>query len=174
MPDHLSAGPLPPRRQGRDGDRRAIRPWVALTKALAEAGADLVLAARRADRLEQTRSLVHERSRRALAVSADVSRPEDAQAVVDAAISEFGHVDLLVNNAPQGHRGAGDARDPGAVPGGDRHQAQRLLLDGAGVRPGDAARQPDRQCRQRRRADQRRPSPGGLLGQQSWADGAHS
>ncbi|TMM03546.1 MAG: glucose 1-dehydrogenase [Actinobacteria bacterium] len=75
---------------------------VAFAKALAEAGADLVLAARRADRLEQTRGLVEERGRRALAVTADVSRPEDAQAVIDAAIGEFGHVDVLVNNAGKG------------------------------------------------------------------------
>ena len=75
---------------------------VAFGKALAEAGADLVLAARRADRLEQTRALVEERGRRALTVSADVARPEDAQAVVDAAVAEFGHVDVLVNNAGKG------------------------------------------------------------------------
>src|SRR5437773_90375 len=72
---------------------------VAFAKALAEAGADLVLAARRAERLEQTRQLVEERGRRAIAVAADVSRPEDAQAVVNAATEEFGRVDVLVNNA---------------------------------------------------------------------------
>jgi len=75
---------------------------VAFGKALAEAGADLVLAARRADRLEHTRALVEERGRRALTVTADVARPEDAQAVVDAAVAEFGHVDVLVNNAGKG------------------------------------------------------------------------
>jgi NAD(P)-dependent dehydrogenase (short-subunit alcohol dehydrogenase family) len=75
---------------------------VAFAKALAEAGADLLLAARRADRLAHTRSLVEERGRRALAVTADVSRPEDAQAVIDAAIAEFGRVDVLVNNAGKG------------------------------------------------------------------------
>ncbi len=75
---------------------------VAFAEALAEAGADLVLAARRADRLKQTRALVEERGRRALTVTADVARPEDAQAVVDAAMSEFGHVDVLVNNAGKG------------------------------------------------------------------------
>jgi NAD(P)-dependent dehydrogenase (short-subunit alcohol dehydrogenase family) len=75
---------------------------VAFAEALAEAGADLVLAARRADRLEQTRALVEERGRRALTVTADVARPEDAQAVVDAAMAEFGHVDVLVNNAGKG------------------------------------------------------------------------
>jgi NAD(P)-dependent dehydrogenase (short-subunit alcohol dehydrogenase family) len=75
---------------------------VAFGKALAEAGADLVLAARRADRLEETRKLVEERGRRALAVTADVAKPQDAQAVVDAAVSEFGQVDLLINNAGKG------------------------------------------------------------------------
>jgi NAD(P)-dependent dehydrogenase (short-subunit alcohol dehydrogenase family) len=75
---------------------------VAFAKALAEAGADLVLAARRAERLEQTRRLVEESGRRALAVSADVSRPDDAQAVVDAAMAQFGRVDILVNNAGKG------------------------------------------------------------------------
>jgi NAD(P)-dependent dehydrogenase (short-subunit alcohol dehydrogenase family) len=75
---------------------------VAFGTALAEAGADLVLAARRADRLEHTRMLVEERGRRALPVTADVARPEDAHAVVDAAMAEFGHVDVLVNNAGKG------------------------------------------------------------------------
>jgi len=75
---------------------------VAFAKALAEAGADVVLAARRADRLEQTRGLVEERGRRALVVAADVSLPADAQGVVDAAMEEFGHVDVLVNNAGKG------------------------------------------------------------------------
>jgi NAD(P)-dependent dehydrogenase (short-subunit alcohol dehydrogenase family) len=75
---------------------------VAFGAALADAGADLVLAARRADRLERTRSLVAERGRRALTVTADVAKPGDAQAVVDAAMAEFGHVDVLVNNAGKG------------------------------------------------------------------------
>ena len=75
---------------------------VAFGKALAEAGADLVLAARRTDRLEKTRGLIEERGRRAITVTADVTRPEDAQAVVDGALAEFGRVDVLVNNAGKG------------------------------------------------------------------------
>jgi NAD(P)-dependent dehydrogenase (short-subunit alcohol dehydrogenase family) len=75
---------------------------VAFATALAEAGADLVLAARRADRLEDTRRLVEERGRRALAATADVSQPEEAQAVIDAAVRELGRVDVLVNNAGKG------------------------------------------------------------------------
>jgi NAD(P)-dependent dehydrogenase (short-subunit alcohol dehydrogenase family) len=75
---------------------------VAFAKALAEAGADLVLAGRRTERLEQTRTLVEQAGRRAIVVAADVAVPEEAQAVVDAAMNEFGHVDVLVNNAGKG------------------------------------------------------------------------
>jgi NAD(P)-dependent dehydrogenase (short-subunit alcohol dehydrogenase family) len=75
---------------------------VGFAAALAEAGAHVVLAARRADRLERTRAIVEERGRRALVVTADVSRPGEAQAVVDAAMKEFGRVDVLVNNAGKG------------------------------------------------------------------------
>jgi NAD(P)-dependent dehydrogenase (short-subunit alcohol dehydrogenase family) len=75
---------------------------VAFATALAEAGADLVLAARRTDALERTREWVAESGRRAIAVRADLSNPDDAQSVVDRALSEFGHVDALVNNAGKG------------------------------------------------------------------------
>src|SRR6201987_5639806 len=75
---------------------------VAFAEALSEAGADLGLAARRAGRIDQTRALVEERGRRALPVTADVARPEDAYQVVEAAMAEFGHVDVLVNNAGKG------------------------------------------------------------------------
>ena len=75
---------------------------VAFGTALAEAGADLVLTARRTARLEKTRELIEERGRRALTVTADVSQPGDAQAVVDSAMKEFGRVDVLVNNAGKG------------------------------------------------------------------------
>ena len=75
---------------------------VAFAKALADAGSDVVLTGRRTDRLEATRALVEERGRRALVVTADVARSEDAQIVVDAAMKEFDHVDILVNNAGKG------------------------------------------------------------------------
>lgn len=72
---------------------------VAFAQACAEAGADVVLAARRTDKLQDTADLVRAAGRRALTVATDVSSPEQCQAMVDAAIAEFGRVDVLVNNA---------------------------------------------------------------------------
>jgi NAD(P)-dependent dehydrogenase (short-subunit alcohol dehydrogenase family) len=72
---------------------------VAFAKGLAEAGADVVLAARRADMLAGTRKLVEDVGARALAVPTDVAHQPDCQALVDAAMAEFGRVDVLVNNA---------------------------------------------------------------------------
>jgi NAD(P)-dependent dehydrogenase (short-subunit alcohol dehydrogenase family) len=75
---------------------------VAFATALADAGADLVLVGRRTERLEETGAIVESRGRVALVVTADVSRPEEAQRVVDAAIEQFERVDVLVNNAGKG------------------------------------------------------------------------
>ena len=72
---------------------------VAFAQALAEAGADVVLAARRVDRLADTAALVEAAGRRALTVQTDVADPGACQALVDAAMAELGHVDVLVNNA---------------------------------------------------------------------------
>ncbi|KPM54257.1 short-chain dehydrogenase [Frankia sp. R43] len=68
-------------------------------RALAEAGADIVLAARRADRLEVVAKSVRETGRRALPVTTDVSSPEQCTALAEAAMAEFGRVDILINNA---------------------------------------------------------------------------
>jgi len=72
---------------------------VQFAQALAQAGADVVLAARREDRLVQTRTLVEAEGQRGLAVRADVTNPEDCTALASAAMSAFGRVDVLVNNA---------------------------------------------------------------------------
>src|SRR4051812_33325099 len=72
---------------------------VAFAQALAEAGADVVLGARRAERLADTARLVEETGRRALTVATDVSDPDSCTALVDAAMAELGRVDVLVNNA---------------------------------------------------------------------------
>jgi NAD(P)-dependent dehydrogenase (short-subunit alcohol dehydrogenase family) len=75
---------------------------VAFARGLAEAGADVVIGARRLDRLDETRRLVEETGRRCLAVRTDVVRAEDCQALVAAAVETMGAVDVLVNNAGVG------------------------------------------------------------------------
>ncbi len=75
---------------------------VVFARALAQAGADVALGARRDDRLADTEKAVQEAGRRAISVATDVSRPEDCTALVDAAMAEFGRVDILVNNAGVG------------------------------------------------------------------------
>jgi len=75
---------------------------VAFAAGLAEAGADLALGARRADRLAETAKLVADGGRRSVAVTTDVASPRDCQALVDAAMDAFGRVDILVNNAGVG------------------------------------------------------------------------
>jgi NAD(P)-dependent dehydrogenase (short-subunit alcohol dehydrogenase family) len=72
---------------------------VAVAQALAEAGADVALAARRAGALENTRALVEAAGRRAIIVPTDISDQAQCQALVDATMAEFGRLDVLVNNA---------------------------------------------------------------------------
>lgn len=75
---------------------------VAFAQGFAQAGADVVLGARRVDRLEGTAELVRAAGRRALSVATDVADQAQCQALVDAALAEFGRVDVLVNNAGVG------------------------------------------------------------------------
>jgi NAD(P)-dependent dehydrogenase (short-subunit alcohol dehydrogenase family) len=75
---------------------------VAFAKALAEAGADVALGARRVEKLADTQKMVEALGRRAIAVKTDVTDPAQCQALVEAAMAEFGRVDILVNNAGVG------------------------------------------------------------------------
>ena len=70
--------------------------------ALAQAGADVVLAARRREGLEAVAAEIRTLGRGALAVETDVTDPEACQAAVQAAVGQFGHLDVLVNNAGLG------------------------------------------------------------------------
>jgi len=70
-----------------------------IAEGLGEAGANLVLCARRAEWLDET---VREFLGRGFAVrgkTCDVSKSEDVQSVIDEAMDAFGSIDILVNNA---------------------------------------------------------------------------
>lgn len=70
-----------------------------MAEGLAEAGASLVLCARRADWLTPAVAELRAAGHRVEAAVCDVTSPEQVQAVVDLATSAFGRVDILVNNA---------------------------------------------------------------------------
>ena len=78
-------------------DRRGWTPTLAA--ALAEAGADVAVAGSTDSDASAARAAVEERGRRAVAVSADLTAAADVEAALERAVSAFGGVDILVNNA---------------------------------------------------------------------------
>jgi NAD(P)-dependent dehydrogenase (short-subunit alcohol dehydrogenase family) len=67
--------------------------------AFAEAGADVVVAARSVDKLADLVAEIEAAGGRALAVACDVRDRGDIEACVNAAIRQFGRLDVLYNNA---------------------------------------------------------------------------
>ena len=70
-----------------------------MAEGLAEAGAALMLCARREQWLTPTLDRFRSRGFRAEGMVCDVAQPDQVQAVVDQTVSVFGQVDILVNNA---------------------------------------------------------------------------
>jgi NAD(P)-dependent dehydrogenase (short-subunit alcohol dehydrogenase family) len=73
----------------------------AIALACALEGADLLLVARRAGPLEEARAEAESLGARAIAVTADVGDPADAERVAATALDAFDRVDVLVNNASE-------------------------------------------------------------------------
>ncbi|KMY52650.1 oxidoreductase [Bacillus sp. FJAT-27231] len=75
---------------------------LAIAKELAGEGANVVLAARRIEKLKDLESEINQsESAKALAVQTDMVKEEDVQQLVEKAIDTFGNVDIFVNNAGQ-------------------------------------------------------------------------
>jgi NAD(P)-dependent dehydrogenase (short-subunit alcohol dehydrogenase family) len=79
------------------GAGRGIGKAIALT--LAEAGADMTVAARTMEQIERTAEEIRKIGRRALAVPTDVTKRDQVASVVEQTVSQFGRIDILVNNA---------------------------------------------------------------------------
>ncbi|SIQ86093.1 NADP-dependent 3-hydroxy acid dehydrogenase YdfG [Rhizobium sp. RU33A] len=71
----------------------------ATSRALADAGAAVVLGARRTDRLNALAQEILAAGGRAVYRSLDVTSRESLQSFADAAVKEFGRIDVIINNA---------------------------------------------------------------------------
>ena len=71
----------------------------ATARHLAAQGADLVVGARRTDRIEALTGSIRAAGSKAIAVATDVTKRDDVQKLVDTAVQTFGRIDVLINNA---------------------------------------------------------------------------
>jgi NAD(P)-dependent dehydrogenase (short-subunit alcohol dehydrogenase family) len=92
---------IPPRWKGRGAVVTGASSGLGagFVRALAAAGADLALGARREDRLAEVARQVEAAGRGVVTTRTDVSDPDDCTALVTAAMDTFGRIDVLVNNA---------------------------------------------------------------------------
>jgi len=70
-----------------------------MAEGLAQAGAGLMLCARREEWLSETVSEFRANNFRVESKICDVAKPEDVQSVVDETVEKFGKIDILINNA---------------------------------------------------------------------------
>jgi NAD(P)-dependent dehydrogenase (short-subunit alcohol dehydrogenase family) len=80
--------------------------------ALAEGGADLVVAARNSGPIHGTAEEIIRLGRRAIAVPTDVTESEQVDRLVERTINEFGKIDILINNAGIARGIEASPRDP--------------------------------------------------------------
>ena len=71
----------------------------AIVELFVKEGANVVAVARRMERLEELAGALKDAPGRVLPFRGDMSRAEDNEAMIDAAVKEFGRLDVLVNNA---------------------------------------------------------------------------
>ena len=79
------------------GASKGIGKSIALT--LAEAGANVTVAARTVKQIEETADGIRQLGQKALAVPTDVTKADQVKRVVEQTVSQFGKIDIMVNNA---------------------------------------------------------------------------
>src|SRR5215472_10678837 len=70
-----------------------------MAEGLAEMGAQLVLCARKEERCHQAAADLRKLGVKAISLGCDVKSPSSVQEVVDETLSQFGRIDILINNA---------------------------------------------------------------------------
>lgn len=70
-----------------------------MAEGLAEMGANVVLCARKQERCQQAAEELQRLGIKAIALACDVKNPASVQEMVSATVSQFGRIDILINNA---------------------------------------------------------------------------
>lgn len=70
-----------------------------IVRLFAQEGADVIAVARRKERLEELAASLADAPGKVIPFVGDISKQEDNEAAIDAAVKEFGKLDVLVNNA---------------------------------------------------------------------------
>src|SRR6201997_4638625 len=70
-----------------------------MAEGLAEMGANLVLCARKKERCHQAAEELQQLGVKTIALGCDVKNPDSIQEMVEATLSKFGRIDVLINNA---------------------------------------------------------------------------
>lgn len=104
--------------------------------ALAEVGADVVVAARRIELCEQVAQEVRGLGRRSMAVEMDVTQTDQVESAVARIVEVFGHLDILLNNA-----GTFDSVSPEHETLDEWHRIQETNLTGSFICAQHAGRQ---------------------------------
>ena len=83
--------------------------------AVGQLGARVVINGRNAEKLQQAQESLQGSVDEVIAVAADIASVAGAQQLIDTAISEYGKIDVLINNAGMSSRGYFDAVAPQAI-----------------------------------------------------------
>ena len=106
-----------------------------MAEGLAEAGASLMLLARRAEWLTPTVDEFRSRGFKCEGMICDVSSEADVQAAVDKTLEAFGKIDILVNNARHNLGAARRRPLDREVASSNRHRSDRSVFGCAASRP---------------------------------------
>ena len=100
------------------GAGRGIGKAIALT--LAEAGAQIIATARTREEIEETAKEVRKMGRNCLPIVMDVTKSSDVARMAEMAVSKFGRIDVLINQAGRGGGRKPLVPLPGYIPSGSK------------------------------------------------------